>query len=79
MLSFFFFLLNYEISPLSYVDLESTDIDLEKECKFLGTKSKKKEKMSFFLVLLKKLKEDKLRNSIEEFKTELKGLKNILN
>ena len=79
MLSFFFFLLNYEISPLSYVDLESTDIDLEKECKFLGTKSKKKKKMSFFLVLLKKLKEDKLRNSIEEFKTELKGLKNILN
>ena len=40
---------------------------------------KKKAKMSFFLVLLKKLKEDKLRNSIEEFKTELKGLKNILN
>ena len=77
MLSFLFFLLNYEISPLSYVDLESTDIDLEKECKFLGTKSKTK--MSFFLVLLKKLKEDKLRNSIEEFKTELKGLKNILN
>ena len=35
--------------------------------------------MSFSLVLLKKLKEGKLRNTIEEFKDELKCLKIILN
>ena len=56
MLSFFFFLLNYEISLLSYVDLESTDIDLEKECKFLGTKSKKKRKNVFFFSTFKETK-----------------------
>ena len=50
-----------------------------KNANFQEQNQKKKTKMSFFLVLLKKLKEDKLRNSIEEFKTELKGLKNILN
>ena len=56
MLSFFFFFLNYEISPLSYVGLESTDIDLEKECKFLGTKSKKKNKNVFFFSTFKETK-----------------------
>ena len=59
--------------------------DIENEYKFLRTKSKqvvnssKIPKMSFSLVLLKKLKEGKLRNTIEEFKDELKCLKIILN
>ena len=48
--------------------------DLENECKLLGTKSK-----SLSLVLLKKLKEDNLRNMIEEFKDQLKEFKNLLN
>ena len=69
--------LNYLISPSTQVDIESTDTifsDLENECKLLGTKSK-----SLSLVLLKKLKEDNLRNMIEEFKDQLKEFKNLLN
>ena len=62
--------------------MESTDTifsDLENECKLLGTKSKQIPKISLSLVLLKKLKEDNLRNTIQEFKDELKDFKNLLN
>ena len=81
---------NYLISPLSCVDSESMDTFfsyLENEYKLLGTKSKqivnalKILKMSLSLRLLKKPKEeDKLIHTmINEFKDELKDLKNILN
>ena len=35
--------------------------------------------MSLFSGVLKKLKEDQLKNMIKKFKDELKNLKNILN
>ena len=47
--------------------------------KLLGTKSKQIPKISLSLVLLKKLKEDQVKNIIKEFKNELKDLKNIPN
>ena len=53
--------------------------DLETEYKHLETKSKQIPKISLFLRLLRKPKEDKSRNLMKKFKDELKDLKNILN
>ena len=74
---------NYSIPLWSWIDTESTDTffsDLENKYKLLGTKSKQIPKMSLSLELSKKLKVDKLRNTmITELEDELKDLKNILN
>ena len=73
---------NYSTPLSSWINIESTDTifsDFENKYKLLGTKSKQIPKMSF-LGLWKKLKEDKLRNTMtKEFKDDLKDLKNILN
>ena len=74
---------NYSVTLWSWIDIESIDTffsDLENKYKLLGAKSKQIPKMSLSLELSKKLKVDKLGNTmITELEDELKDLKTILN
>ena len=74
---------NYSVPLWSWIDIESIDTffsDLENKYKLLGAKSKQIPKMSLSLELSKKLKVDKLGNTmITELEDELKDLKTILN
>ena len=72
----------------SHVDIEHSSAEsintffsnLENEYNLLKSKSKQIPKMSLSLRLLNKLKEEELRRTtIEEFRDELKELKNMLN
>ena len=70
------------LSPSSYVGTELTNSffsDLENEYKLFVTKSKQIPKMFHFSRLLKKIKENQLKNTMKEYKNELKDFKNILN
>ena len=74
--------LSYLILFASWIDVEWTDTfssNLKNKYELLGTKSKQISKMYFCLGLLRKLREDKLRNTVKEFRDKLKDTKIILN
>ena len=74
--------LSYSILFASWIDVEWTDTfssNLKNKYELLGTKSKQIPKMYFCLGLLRKLREDKLRNTVKEFRDKLKDAKIILN
>ena len=74
--------LSYSILFASWIDVEWTDTfssNLKNKYELLGIKSKQIPKMYFCLGLLRKLREDKLRNTVKEFRNKLKDTKIILN